>query len=189
MDKKTLRKTILEQRAKISDIERDHEIINRLLASSEWKNAGTVMLSASFGTEINTAPIINNAINSGKTVLLPVCVPDDHSMIIREINNYYNDTETGFYGIPEPKAVCPEFKDFQVIDFVLVPGITFTKKGYRLGYGGGYYDRFLSKLSEQCETVGIVREDLLSVTLPVDQFDIPVKIIFTEKRRIDCTSF
>lgn len=184
--KQELRRILLRKRKKLRDPEIDQRVTSRLINSNEWKHAKTMMLTVNFGSEINTMPLISAAINEGKTLLLPVCVPKDHSMILRKISDFSEDMVIGQFGILEPKETCPLFSDIDQIDLVLVPGISFTTSGYRLGFGGGFYDRFIPKLSDHCLTVAIVREGLISEVLPIEAHDQPIKMIFTEERKIVC---
>ena len=185
MNKKEMRKTILNHRKNLFNPVLEDRIIKRVLVSKGWQKAKIVMLTASFGSEINTAPLIDNALKDGKKVYLPVC-RDEGRMIPKQIKNRTSDLKADFHGIPEPAVTCESLDAVDRIDFILVPGMAFTEEGFRLGYGGGYYDRFLSQVSSRTETVGITYEALIFSKLPMEAFDFPVKSIFTENRQIIC---
>ena len=97
----------------------------------------------------------------------------------------FKELEPGFFNILTPKKEFQRFIDPQEIDLVIVPGVAFKKDGYRVGYGGGYYDRFLSKIPD-VPTIAIAFSLQMVDDLPSDSFDIPVDYIYTEESIIVC---
>ena len=179
--KKLLRKEIRE---KINGFpaeyieESDAAIAERVCALSEFIQAKTVFTFYSIGREPDTHRIIQRALEMGKTVTLPVCFKGG-IMEARAIKDVGELRESQMMGLMEPldstHVVPPE-----ELDFIVVPALAYDKTGYRVGYGGGYYDRFLSRT--QAYTVGITREKLMMDSVPREDHDIPVNCIVTEKK-------
>lgn len=187
MIKKQIRKEILEKRGKLGSI--DHKyfsncIINSILDSSHYRDANTIMVFVSFSDEVDTHEFIKKAISDGKKVTVPITFPKTKEIKPSHIESFH-DLEPGYYGILTPKADCINLVSPEEIDLIIVPGVAFDKNGYRVGYGGGYYDRFLSRLP-QVTTIGIAFELQIIDKVPRDEYDIAVDFIFTEKKVINC---
>lgn len=188
MDKKILRKKILQKRAELSTeniVNYSNIIENKLYKMDYYKNAKTIMSFISFGDEIITHEIIKNSIKNGKSVVVPITIPETKELKVSKILDF-SELEIGYYNILTPKKDFLRFIDFNTIDLVLVPGVVFARDGYRVGYGGGYYDRFLSKFKEKINTIGLAFDLQIVEEVPKDSFDIPVDFIITEKETINC---
>lgn len=161
----------------------DAGIAQLVLALPEYRAARTVLAYLSFGTEVETRSIIERAWADGKEVLLPRCVPGTRTMAW-----YYVDTLEGLVrsplGIEEPAWDLESEVDPATLEnmLVLVPGLTFDVLGYRLGYGGGFYDIFLSGLdSAASTTVGLCRSCQMVTHLEtIEPHDCPVNTVVTE---------
>ena len=148
------------------------------LSSDIYKTSDTVLLYYAVGSEISTIRIFQNAISDGKRVAFPFCTEKDGVMEFYLVDGE-EDLENGKYNIKAPRKDCDKLTAFS--DAVcVVPGLSFDKKGYRLGYGKGYYDRFLSEFSGI--SVGLCYEALLSESLPFDCFDKRVDYLITDKK-------
>jgi len=188
LDKKILRKKILQKRAELSTeniVNYSNIIENKLYKMDYYKNAKTIMSFISFGDEIITHEIIKNSIKNGKSVVVPITIPETKELKVSKILDF-SELEIGYYNILTPKKDFLRFIDFNTIDLVLVPGVVFARDGYRVGYGGGYYDRFLSKFKEKVNTIGLAFDLQIVEEVPKDSFDIPVDFIITEKETINC---
>ena len=168
---KILRLNILDKSIK------DDSICENIINSSLYQNSKHILCYYPLSSEINILKIINHALSHGKKVSLPV------SLIDGTMNFYYIDNlmslKEGLYGIMEPpKSESNLVKDFSD-SICLVPGLTFDTSGYRLGYGKGYYDRFLNR--NNIHSIGLCYEELLVSILPINEFDQQVKFICTEK--------
>jgi len=141
--KKALRRRVISLRDAL-----DTETISRrsaaarqsLFGTDAYQNAHTVHLFVPFGTEVDTRPILEDLWTRDVRAVLPRVAPDrqlDHLAVTG-----WEELEPGAYSIPEPVAHCPAV-DPALVDLILVPGVAFDRQGGRLGYGGGYYDRFL----------------------------------------------
>ena len=140
--------------------------VSHLENSAEFKDAKTVFCYVSAGSEVRTHCFIKELL-SKKRVVVPFCTDKCGNMIAAEIKSF-DDLKEGLFGIYEP--INPvEFPKAE-IDFAVVPAVAFDKDGYRLGYGKGYYDRFLSDITPY--KLGICAEALLVDKLPHDEFDV-----------------
>ncbi|MCX5830835.1 MAG: 5-formyltetrahydrofolate cyclo-ligase [Deltaproteobacteria bacterium] len=184
-DKKKIRKDILTVRNALPRTER--EAMSRIICSnftnlSPLSDCASVMIFLSFGSEINTDYIIEWLWKQKKRVLVPLCKPETRGMDIFSIANFA-DLETGYFGIREPKRGLRPLVAREVIDLVAVPAVAFDRRGYRVGYGGGYYDRFLAGMD--VPTIGLAFDCQIITTAPVEKYDLAVQGIITEKEYIN----
>lgn len=189
MNKKILRKEILEKRSKLTDKEiREYSKIieNKLFDMQVYNQAKTIMCFISFSDEVHTHHIIKQAIRHGKTVVVPITITETKELKVSQLNDF-SELEIGYYNILTPKKEFIRYRDPNIIDLVLVPGVVFGRNGYRVGYGGGYYDRFFSKLEKDIPKIGLAYDLQIVHTVPTDNYDIPVNMIITEKEDIICT--
>ena len=187
MIKKSIRNHILDNRSKLGKIQHKiftEMIINQIYESSFYKDAKTIMTFISFGDEVNTHDFIKKSIKDHKRIVVPITFPKTKEVKPSEILDF-DELEIGFYNILTPKEEFIRFINPEDIDLAMVPGVAFDRHGYRVGYGGGYYDRFLSKYSDIIK-VGIAFDLQLIHSVPKEEFDIPVDTIITEKEIIQC---
>ena len=158
-------------------------IEKNLINLAEYQNARAVLLYCSFGSEVETRSLIQKCLNDKKTTLLPSCLPNKRTMRALKINNFEKDTEIGHLKIIEPKKSCEEVYKSN-IDLVVVPGVGFGEAGERIGYGKGFYDRFLKGCTGTY--VGICFEKQITDKIILEEHDVKMHKIVTEKRVIDC---
>ncbi len=188
MTKKELRKSIIKRRDQLSSEEikaKSSSIAAKLYNLPAYREAGTLMFFITFGSEVNTRPMVEDTIKRGKVALAPKPVPKTREMIPSKIIDWDNDLVPGAYDIPEPKEEALRPFNPESIDLLIVPGVAFDQKGNRLGYGGGYYDRFFSLLGSHTPLVALVFDLQIVPGVPVDEWDRPVDVIITEKRVIE----
>lgn len=184
MNKTELRKLCKE---KIDNIppegftELGEKISDLILKIDAWTNACTVFVFVSMKNEIDTSPLLKNALKVGKRLCVPK-ITGDGTMDAVEINNL-SELESGKFGISEPIEGCPSVKKDK-IDLVLLPCLAADEQGNRLGKGGGFYDRFCEKIS--CKKIILCPELLLmkSETIPTEAHDITADTVATETRII-----
>lgn len=152
-------------------------MLRAFLALPQLKRAKTVLLFYGVGGEPDTRELLQTLLTQGKTVALPKCLPG-RRMEARIVGSL-DDLAPGAYGIPEPGGACPGLERDD-IELVLVPNLCCDRRGYRLGHGAGYYDRYLAGYAG-C-TVALCPGERLRETLPVDEFDLPVELVLTEKK-------
>ncbi len=174
--KAELRKEWKLRRSEIKDREeKSRKIAENLLALPAIQKAKTVFLYLSAGSEAETLSLTKELLRMGKRVAVPVCDTKTHEMVAAEIKDLAEVT-AGAYGLLEPKEVKAILKE--EVDVVLVPGLAFDKDGYRLGYGGGYYDRYLADFSGK--SIGLCFAECFADCLPKEEYDKPVDLVITE---------
>lgn len=189
MDKKVLREKMLKKRAELSQeeiIRKSKAIQDRLFNLKEYKKSNFIFSYISFKNEVNTHDIIKKSLAIGKRIGVPITIPKGRQLLVSEIKDFDEELEMGYYNILTPKREYIREIPPELIDMVLVPGLIFTPAGYRVGYGGGYYDRFFSK-NKEIFKVGLCYEMQMVPKVPTIIYDIPVDCIITEKRTINCT--
>ncbi|NCC25873.1 MAG: 5-formyltetrahydrofolate cyclo-ligase [Deltaproteobacteria bacterium] len=183
MDKKRLRAEMLARRMAMSakEFERRSGLIHdRLRSMIIWPQARCVALYASFRNEVDTLVLLDELETRGVEILLPRCCPDRAG----EMNFYKlgscRDLVCGAHGIQEPdERVCEPVTDPRP-DVVLVPALAFDRNGYRLGYGGGYYDRFLGAVGAGSVSVGLAFDFQVVDAIPREPWDMPVSHVIFE---------
>ena len=159
-------------------------ILSKIKKLKEYQNSGTVMFYLSYGSEVITDAMINEVLSDDKEVAVPVIQnPGDGIMTAVKINKL-EDCFDKVYGIRQPEFNEDEVVLKQDIDLIFVPGIAFDITGYRVGYGKGYYDRWLEG-TDISKRIGLAFEVQLVDKIPNGKYDLPVGKIITEKRIID----
>lgn len=153
------------------------DLFNILTKSSLWKKATSIGLTISTDIEWDTKPIIEHAWEQNKKIAVPKCHVQTKQLIFYEINSF-NELISGYANIKEPDPLKTKEVQKHMIDLLIVPGLAFDKLGYRIGFGGGYYDRLLQNTNML--TVSLVSELQLIDNVPKDHFDIPVNYLITE---------
>lgn len=179
---------MLKKRAELSKkeiVEKSRAIQNILFDLEQYKNSNFIFTFISFKNEVDTHELIKKSISMGKRIGVPITIPKERKLMVSEIKDFDKELELGYYNILTPKDECIREVSPKIIDIVLVPGLAFSPKGYRVGYGGGYYDRFFSQ-NRDIIKIGLCYEMQLSPTVPIDEYDIPIDYIITEKRLIEC---
>lgn len=177
--KKILREKYLALRLEKSEahlLEISKKIIDNLWTVPEFMCAETIMVYVSFRSEVDTLPLIKTLLKQKKRVCVPLCNSSDCSMTAREITEF-SDLYSGSYGILEPKETTPVVSKND-IDFIIVPGCVFSLDGHRIGYGKGYYDRFLG--GTDAYTCGLCYDFCLLKTLPAEETDVALDMIITQ---------
>ena len=157
----------------------DEGICERVLSLAEFVSARNIMMYCSVKREPATREIALAALAIGKTVSFPLCYSG--GIMEARVVSSLDELRPAVLGIPAPQRTAPVI-DPSDLDLIIVPALAFDSRGYRLGYGGGYYDRFLCDLP--AFTVGITRERLIKEELPTEPHDIAVNCVITEDRTI-----
>jgi 5-formyltetrahydrofolate cyclo-ligase len=183
--KRAIRTEVRAARDALAPDERERRslrIRDRFLALPELETASTVMLFWSFGSEVDTAPLLRSLVERGVMAALPRIV--DGELEPRTYRPGDPVTETPF-GACEP--ACGEVLDPPALDVIVTPGIAFDRAGRRVGYGGGYYDRFFGRTRPDSLRVGVAFEvQLVDGDLPGGHFDLPVHAIVTGSEVVRC---
>lgn len=179
MDKKTLRKTIGAKKSALTaeQIQRRSAILaGRLFETSQYRDCHSLYAYLSFNQEVRTDPIIERAWADGKRVAVPKVIGKD--MVFIWIDSF-DDLGPGYYGITEPIANDPVADDKTAL--VLMPGLAFDTEGHRVGYGGGFYDRFLEDEPNH-PLVALCYDFQMFDRLEVEAHDIPVDLVITDRQ-------
>jgi 5-formyltetrahydrofolate cyclo-ligase len=155
-------------------------ITTRLLALGAYRGARCVMAYASFGSELDTAAFLADVLAQGKKLVLPRVERGNRMLQLHAVGDPARQLAPGVWGIPQPRAdVCPPVPASE-LEFVLVPGVAFTRRGERLGYGGGYYDGFIRSLARRPPLVAAAFELQLLPELPSTDRDQAIDLVVTE---------
>ena len=171
MDKKELRRIIREKKRAmtVEAMEAASRRLGELFAETEeYKSAKTIYGYLPYNQEVRTVPMLQKALDDGKKVAVPKVYGDDMKFIYMDDLSAVSE---GYAGIPEPTADGPVADDQTAL--VLMPGMAFTKNGDRMGYGGGFYDKFLASEPEH-PTVALCYDFQMVEELPTAEYDIPV---------------
>ena len=174
MNKQELRSAIrcLKRQMTAAEItEKSKSLADQFLATEAYRNAKILYGYMSYNQEVRTLPILEQALRDGKRVAIPKCCGSDMRFI------YMDDlsrTEKSSFGIPEPIADGPVADDRSAL--VLMPGLAFDLRGHRIGYGGGFYDRFLAAEPDH-PTVALCYEFQVLDHLETAEFDVPVDLV------------
>ena len=188
-NKDSIRKKALEQRNQLTKheiLQNSKEIFNRIFDTSTYKLAKTIFCYIPFKNEVDTTILINNALAMGKTVAAPLVTDrqlGNEKMIAKIIKNIDMDTRIGAFGIREPFTTLDTI-DPSVIDLAIIPGVMYDENMNRLGFGRGFYDRYLCNLKSDCTKLGICYDFQVVDTIPSEKWDIKMDLIITEKRYI-----
>lgn len=179
--KKKLRKQIQAERDALVPAERKKRskiIAGKFFLTENYRNSKSLLLYYPFRSEIDTTIIIKRALGDGKKVILPRVGPGGLELFF--IGDLSIQLEKGSYGIMEPvpgSCITAKLTD---IDLIVVPGVGFDKNLNRLGYGGGFYDRLLQKITTEVKKISLCFEMQISEKIPVSEHDIKVDLLITE---------
>jgi len=193
--KRKIRQEFLKKRNNLSRDEiksKSEKIEKELFSLPEFQRAKTVMFYVSFRSEVETEKMTRNALKLKKKIVIPVV--HEEKIVVFEIKNLKKELTKGSFGIKEPKKEFRRRVNQKEIDLVVVPGVVFDKRGGRLGYGRGYYDRFLrsksirSRMSRsrQCALIGLAFDLQIARKIPLVKRDMKVDKIVTESGIVDC---
>ncbi|MDQ0340374.1 5-formyltetrahydrofolate cyclo-ligase [Caldalkalibacillus uzonensis] len=189
LSKREIRQRITVLKDQLTDQEwkiRSARIRERLINHAVWQQAQHVAVYHSVNKEVDTVPLIEEGWRQGKAIYLPKCNPRTRKLTFYRVDSFH-DLEVVYYGIPEPDPKRCAALDFAHLQCLIVPGLAFDKQGYRIGYGGGYYDRLLGVLPADISRVSLAFQfQVLPFPLPRETFDQPVHMIVTEEEQIVC---
>jgi len=190
LDKEKIRDEIIHERDKLSKekvIKKSKIIGEKLFSLSAFKEAQTVLFYVSFRNEVETYSLIEKSLFLGKRIVLPRVNRENKELALYEIHNL-EELNLGAWGIPEPDPEKTKIVPLEEIDAVIVPGVVFDENGNRIGYGGGYYDRLLSKIykmrKDKVVFIGLSFDFQVKKRIPQETSDVKVNFLLTEKRSL-----
>ena len=160
--------------------ERSQAIVSSIISLPSFSAARSVLLTASFGSEVETGGLIARTLAAGKTLVLPLVNKQARMLELYEVTDTQSELARGTYGIAEPRPDRCRRAVYDEIDWVLVPGVVYADDGYRIGYGGGYYDRLLPLLPPSAPRVSAAFQLQRRHEVPHGVHDRKVEIVVTE---------
>lgn len=188
-DKCSIRREVLSRRDLISNKLRkakDERIRETLVELPEFKSASKILLYASFRSEVGTVELLKYCLTDGKTTAIPKVDMQNNELRLYEIRDM-GELSIGYVGIPEPDVSEDRRMKVEEMDLIIVPGSAFDKRGSRLGYGKGFYDKLLTRA--MCKIIALSYEEQVVEFIPSESHDLKVDRIVTEKRIIDCHEY
>lgn len=187
LSRNEIRKKAIQDRASMSlesVREKSRVIMEKIMSLDVYLQSRAVMAYVDFRNEVQTSDLINCSLAAGKLLTVPITDTREKRLIPSRVLAYPGDLAPGFWGIMEPRQSCVRPVDPGELDLVIVPGVAFDSKGNRLGYGGGFYDRFLIRTRADTVNVAPVFEAQIVAEVLPGPLDVPVDIIVTEERMI-----
>ena len=187
-DRQDLRRRILGARDSVSGDERHEKsisVMNNFFGLQGTEQWSTLFIYVNFRSEVETLELIKRCLGQGIRVAVPLVDAKAVKMIPLLIKDPKQDLVPGYYDIPEPDPIKTSQVAGEEIDAAIIPGSDFDIHGGRLGYGGGYYDRFLVNDAPQAKRIGFAFEMQVVEKVPVEPHDQPLDILITEKRIVN----
>ena len=184
MRKQDIRKIIKRKREELNkDIKKelDSRIMNNFFDSTYINESNVIFIYVNMESEINTIDIIIKLLDMGKRVAVPKVLPGNKEMVALEIKSLLDLNESGAFGILEPDMSKKDVGN--EVDLIILPGLAFDKRGYRIGYGGGFYDRFLERYNS-IKRVSLCYNFQIIDNIPEEDFDEAIDTIITEDKII-----
>ncbi len=185
--KETIRRKILSMRKDLEPEEIQHKsklVTGHLFTVAEFISCSSILFYAALEGEVQTTNAVEKSLEMKKEVFLPKVFPG--GLQIYQIKSYEKDTAIGAFHIPEPVESLARKAHPESLELAIVPGVAFTETGKRIGFGKGYYDRFLNSLAKKIPLISLAFEFQIMDTLPTTRGDVSMDWIVTEKRVIHC---
>ena len=157
----------------------DERICRNLLSLTVFRFAKKLLLYHPIRSEVNVLPLMQAALTADKEVYFPLCDPEEAGKMTFHRVTDLTQLTSGSFSVPEPRADAPLYQDDSPLAVCVIPALAFDKEGYRLGYGKGYYDRFLSDFSGT--RIGVGYSTLVLPQVPHNRFDLKTDLVITEK--------
>ncbi|TAJ83462.1 MAG: 5-formyltetrahydrofolate cyclo-ligase [Gallionellaceae bacterium] len=191
--KQSIRQSIIAARLKMAEAERLHlstTIAGRIANLDAYRTAVTVLGYMNFGAEFAAEFFVRQALLDGKQVLLPKVNRDTKQLDVYRVTDLAQDVAPGLWDIPEPRAEhCYKVDDLASVDFILLPGVAFTRDGARLGYGGGFYDKLLERITHRPALAAAAFAMQVAEDIPQEPTDRKVEWLITEQETIRCAAW
>lgn len=188
--KQSIRQRIIAARQQMAEDERvrlSQAITARLADMDDYRAAGTVLAYMNFGAEFSAGIFAQQVLHDGKRVLLPKVNRLTNELDIYQVTDLLSDLAPGMWNISEPLVErCARVDALEEIDFILLPGVAFGRDGARLGYGGGFYDKLLARLTHHPALVAGAYTVQIVEGIPQEATDRKIEWLVTESETIHC---
>lgn len=185
-EKQKLRKIFMDMRDHMTEEDLQHKnqlIYEKLVHSTLYHQCKSIFTYVSMGNEVDTKKIINQGLMNGKIIGVPKVYPKKKEMIFSKIESL-DELVPGHFNVLEPREECIQLLESNQDTLLLVPGLIFDKNKNRIGYGGGYYDRYLATIKGALKIIGVGYDFQLIDCIPSDPYDVPLDAIVTDKQWI-----
>lgn len=186
--KTELRKKILAIRDSLTAeevTEKSLQIKNRLADTSMYTDAKHIFTFLSFNKEVMTKPIIDDCIEKNKQLYIPLCNTQIKEIVLCKFDGW-DKLKPSKFGILEPDKDHIRISNRSILDMAIVPGAVFDRKGNRIGYGAGYYDKFFNTLKKNILKIAVCYSFQVVDSITPSQYDVPMDYIVTENEIINC---
>jgi len=189
LSKDAIREDILQRRRDL-DTEilrsKSRSIIQRVLDWNGFRDAKSVLIYLSRRGEVETDALVQEALDRGKTVGVPVIDKKNNELAVSQVSGLDIEFEVGPFGIREPAKQFLKPLALKNLDLVIAPGLAFDKQGGRIGYGKGYFDRLLARMPQTTLRAGLALEFQVYDSLPQTTADVPMHVVVTENATLNC---
>jgi 5-formyltetrahydrofolate cyclo-ligase len=181
--KAELRKEMIARRDALTAGERARmarTFVEKIAALPQYGDAKSVLATMSIGSEWDTRALIDHARAAGKSIVLPRISAPPRRLELYAVGDFERDLVPGVWNIPEPDPTRCEKREFDSVDFALVPALAVDREGYRLGYGAGYFDRLLTGRRARPYCVTALGSEFIVDRVPREAHDIPVDLVLDD---------
>jgi len=185
--KQKLKLEIIEKRSSLTEQEikeKSKKVIDNLSSLEEFQKAKNILFYVSVNNEVDTQEIIKELLKE-KSIIIPYTIKNKPAIFLSELKDFV-ELEPKTFGMLEPKEKYIREFDGEKLDLVIVPGIVFDKNGHRIGYGYGYYDRFLKTIKKDVVKIGLAFDFQLIDKIPEEEHDVPLDVVVTGKEVVKC---
>jgi len=159
-------------------------VMKNVISSREYKDSKVIASYVAKSGEVMTEGIIRHSLMAGKRILVPVSQPESTSLTFSELRDYDRELAPGHFGVPEPLDKYLRPVSLKEADLILVPLVAWDARGFRLGYGKGYFDSALAAIGVSSMTMGLGLASQLVPKIPEEKHDVPLMSVATEERII-----
>lgn len=187
LEKHAIRRQAIARRQALDDARQRSDVIHRrLLSEFSIREASSWLVYVSVRDEVSTTGILEEVLSTKGQVVVPYCLNNNELGLF--LLTDMQQLETGAFGIKEPIAALRDQHTVspETLDTVVMPGVAFDRRGNRIGYGKGYFDRLLEKLHGDCQKIGLAFDCQVFAEIPTETHDLPVDYLITETQSIRC---